>query len=76
MNCSIKLISLSIWDEIVGELREVHIEPECLLATVGSFRVVLPRSLIDLRGAAGRRVAILRTDSGYRWRILGGDVEG
>jgi len=60
----------------VGLLREVHIEPEYVLATVSNFRVILPRGLVDLKDAVGRKVAILRTDSGYRWRILGGDAEG
>jgi hypothetical protein len=60
-------------EECWGRLLELGEQDGLLQATVAGLQIVLPLELGDqLKGLIGQRIAILRTDLGYRLRCLDG----
>jgi len=59
------------WDEVLGPDLEVEDHDGYCLALIGKILVCLPQEMAArLREAKGQRVGILRTDNGYRFRVI------
>jgi hypothetical protein len=66
-----RLYRLQIYEEISGQLIELKNEDGFLVAAVGRIKVMLPLELKEpLQALLGRRLAIIRTDRDFRWRVL------
>lgn len=62
---------LVVWEEATGQLREVKSTDGVCLAKIGPVDVVLPEEVGEnIKDLIGHRIGILRTDNGYRLRIV------
>jgi hypothetical protein len=62
---------LSLWEEAVGELREIREEGGCCLAVIGPISLVFPLDMFaQLKDLHGNRIGVLRTEDGYRYRVM------
>ena len=63
---------LAPWEEHALKLSELAEEGSFLMASDGKVKLCLPLEMKDdLARCLGHRISILRTDSDYRFRILG-----
>lgn len=61
--------TLQPWTDCIGPLHELNVQDSLLIARIGHVAILLPLDLYEkLRGLVGRKIAILRTDEGYRYR--------
>ena len=67
------MIRLEQWSDAIGSLHELREQDGCLVAKIGPVLVALPSELHDeLQSHIGQKIAILRTDSDYRLRVVDG----
>jgi len=73
-----QIYSLRIYEEAVGELRDISLQDEFLLAQIGKVKLALPAYMLDsVKPLLGQRIAILRTDikdKAYLIRPLPSDI--
>ncbi len=66
-----RAMRLAVWQEIAGTLEAIREEDGLMIACLNIGRITVPEELeAELRGYIGRRIAILRSDSGYHIREL------
>jgi hypothetical protein len=59
------------WEEGALKLRNLAEDDGCLVASGGKVRLCLPLHMkVELANYVGLRISILRTDIGYRVRLL------
>jgi len=68
------MIKLKVWEEIVGILNDLRVNNGKLILSISSsINVEIPNQLVNkkmLEKVLGRRVGVLRTDSGYLIRVF------
>jgi hypothetical protein len=66
-------IRLKPWEEATGQLREVKLIDGICLTKIGPVDVILPEEIGEnIKGFIGQRIGVLRTDNGYRFRVISG----
>ena len=64
-------VCLRFWEELIGLLSEISETDGHLLATIGPVTISLPFEMREqLDPLKGRRIAVLRMESGHRVRDL------
>jgi hypothetical protein len=66
-----QVYSLRIYEEAVGELTDISLQDEFLLAQIGKVKLALPAYMLDsVKPLLGKRIAILRTDIPNKYYLL------
>ncbi len=62
---------LAVWSEIAGTMEAIRDEDGVMIACLNSGKIVIPEEMAEeLKPYRGRRIAVLRSDSGYHIREL------
>jgi hypothetical protein len=66
-------VRLESWMDAIGPLHGLQEQDGCLVAKIGPVLVALPYELNEeLKDLIGQKIAILRTESDYRLRVIDG----
>lgn len=65
-------VRLEPWMEAVGHFHDLRDDEGYIIAKIGPASVALPSELKEkLKDCIGQRIGIIRTDVGYRFRVIG-----